>query len=121
MYGPTSRICLDGTVADRFGRRRARAGKASDLCAVDDLGFGASDQENGAKLLAILRDEVIKESDLVGFVSTGPSAVTADLQSASTRTLQHAMERLGRRRFYRSVPATRPIVGRDPRGTRHRV
>ena len=62
---------------------------------VDDLGFGASDQENGAKLLAILRDEVVKESDLVGFVSTGPSAVTADLQPASIRSLQHAMERLG--------------------------
>ena len=62
---------------------------------VDDLGFGPSDQENGAKLLAILRDEVIKESDLVGFVSTGPSAVTADLQPASIRSLQHAMERLG--------------------------
>ena len=61
---------------------------------VDDLGFGASDQENGAKLLAILRDEVVKESDLVGFVSTGPSAVTADLQPASIRSLQHAMERL---------------------------
>ena len=62
---------------------------------VDDLGFGASDQENGAKLLAILRDEVVKESDLVGFVSTGPSAVTADLQPANIRSLQHAMERLG--------------------------
>lgn len=61
---------------------------------VDDLGFGASDQENGAKLLAILRDEVIKASDLVGFASTG-SAVTADLQPASIRSLQHAMERLG--------------------------
>ena len=61
---------------------------------VDDLGFGASDQENGAKLLAILRDEVIRESDLVGFAATG-SAVTADLQPASTRSLQHAMERLG--------------------------
>jgi hypothetical protein len=61
---------------------------------VDDLGFGASDQENGAKLLAILRDEVIKESDLVGFAATG-SAVTADLQPASIRSLQHAMERLG--------------------------
>ena len=46
---------------------------------VDDLGFGASDRENSAKLLAVLRDEVVKESDLVGFVSTGPSAVTADL------------------------------------------
>ena len=62
---------------------------------VDDLGFGASDRENSAKLLAVLRDEVVKESDLVGFVSTGPSAVTADLQPASIRSLQHAMERLG--------------------------
>ena len=62
---------------------------------VDDLGFGASDRENSAKLLAVLRDEVVRESDLVGFVSTGPSAVTADLQPASIRSLQHAMERLG--------------------------
>jgi hypothetical protein len=61
---------------------------------VDDLGFGASDQNNGAKLLAILRDEVIKESDLVAFAATG-SAVTADLQPASSRSLQDAMERLG--------------------------
>src|SRR6185436_10245606 len=61
---------------------------------VDDLGFAASDQENGAKLLAILRDEVVKESDLVGFAATG-SAVTADLQPASSRSLQDAMERLG--------------------------
>ena len=60
---------------------------------VDDLGFGASDQKNGAKLLAILRDEVIKESDLVAFAATG-SAVTADLQPASVRGLQDAMERL---------------------------
>ena len=61
---------------------------------VDDLGFGASDQEDGAKLLAILRDEVVKESDLVGFAATG-SAVTADLRPASSRSLQDAMERLG--------------------------
>lgn len=61
---------------------------------VDDLGFGASDQEDGAKLLAILRDEVVRESDLVGFAATG-SAVTADLQPASSRSLQHAMEQLG--------------------------
>jgi hypothetical protein len=61
---------------------------------VDDLGFGASDQENGAKLLAILRDEVVQEPDLVGFAATG-SAVTADLQPASSRSLQHAMEQLG--------------------------
>jgi hypothetical protein len=61
---------------------------------VDDLGFGAPDQKNGAKLLAILRDEVVKESDLFAFAATG-SAVTADLQPASVGTLQDAMERLG--------------------------
>jgi hypothetical protein len=61
---------------------------------VDDLGFGASDQENGAKLLALLRDDVVQESDFVGFAATG-SAVTADLQPASSRGLQHAMEQLG--------------------------
>ena len=27
---------------------------------VDDLGFGASDRENSAKLLAVLRDEVVR-------------------------------------------------------------
>ena len=73
------------------------AGHAQDrrvICVVvDDLGFGASDRTNGAKLLAILRDEVIKESDLVAFAATG-SAVTADLQPASSRSLQDAMERL---------------------------
>jgi hypothetical protein len=61
---------------------------------VDDLGFAASDWQNSAKLLAVLRDEVLKESDLIGLATTGPAAVTEDLQSASTRTLQHAMERL---------------------------
>ena len=62
---------------------------------VDDLGFGASDRESSAKLLAVLRDDVLKESDLVGFVTTGPSAVTADLQPASIRSLQHVMDRFG--------------------------
>ena len=61
---------------------------------VDDLSFGVSDQENGAKLLAIVRDEVVQEPDLVGFAATG-AAVTADLRPASSRSLQHAMEQLG--------------------------
>jgi hypothetical protein len=60
---------------------------------VDDLGFGASDRENSAKLLAVLRDEVVRESDLVGFASTGPSAIIADLRPG-TRSLEHAMEQL---------------------------
>ena len=46
---------------------------------VDDLGFGASDQENGAKLLAILRDEVVRESDLVGFAATGSPVAAATM------------------------------------------
>ena len=61
---------------------------------VDDLGFGASDRENSAKLLAVLRDEVVRESDLVAFASTGPSAIVADLRPAGTRNLEHAMEQL---------------------------
>ena len=60
---------------------------------VDDLGFGASDRENSAKLLAVLRDEVVRESDLVGFASTGPSAIIADLRPGS-RNLEQAMEQL---------------------------
>jgi hypothetical protein len=60
---------------------------------VDDLGFGASDWENSAKLLAVLRDEVVRESDLVGFASTGPASVAEDLQPAGTGNLEHAMER----------------------------
>ena len=63
------------------------------LCVlVDDLGFGASDRETSGKLLAVLRDEVVKESDLVGFVSSGPSGITADLQPANTGILNHAMQ-----------------------------
>jgi len=73
----------------------ARAQETRVICVVvDDLGLGTSDWENSAKLLAVLRDEVLKESDLIGFASTGPSAVVEDLQSASTHTLQRAMERL---------------------------
>jgi hypothetical protein len=61
---------------------------------LDDVGFGASDRETSAKLLAVLRDEVVKASDLVGFASTGPLGITADLQPASTGTLNHLMQRL---------------------------
>lgn len=85
---------------------------------VDDLGFGASDRENSAKLLAVLRDEVVRESDLVGFASTGPSAVTADLQPAGTRNLEHAMERFAAAaspgqsvRPVQSLDATRIALG----------
>ena len=52
---------------------------------VDDLEFGISDQESSARLLAIVRDELLTDADLVGFVSTGPSSVTADLRDASDR------------------------------------
>ena len=37
---------------------------------------------------------MVRESDLVGFVSTGPSAIIADLRPAGTRNLDQAMERL---------------------------
>jgi len=73
----------------------AHAQEGRVICVVvDDLGFGPSDWGNSAKLLAVLRDEVLKESDLVGFASTGPSAVVEDLQAAGARTLQRAMDRM---------------------------
>jgi len=85
---------------------------------VDDLGFGAPDRANSAKLLAILRDEVMRGSDLVAFASTGPSAVTADLEPASTHNLERAMERFAAaaspgqsRRPVQSLDATRISVG----------
>jgi hypothetical protein len=64
------------------------------LCVlVDDMGFDVSDRETSGKLLAILRDEVLRESDLVGVASSGPSGITADLQPANTGILTRAIQR----------------------------
>jgi hypothetical protein len=39
---------------------------------VDDLRFTPSETRNAEQLLALLRDEILTEADLVGIVSTGP-------------------------------------------------
>jgi hypothetical protein len=48
---------------------------------VDDLGFTPSEFRNAERLLAVLRDEIVTEADLVGIVSTGPASVATDLHS----------------------------------------
>ena len=48
---------------------------------VDDLRFTAAETRNAEQLLALLRDEILTEKDLVGIVSTGPSGVATDLHS----------------------------------------
>lgn len=48
---------------------------------VDDLRFKPSETRNVERLLALLRDEILTDVDLVGIVSTGPSSVATDLHS----------------------------------------
>jgi hypothetical protein len=48
---------------------------------VDDARFTPSETRNAEQLLALLRDEILTEADLVGIVSTGPSGVATDLHS----------------------------------------
>ncbi len=52
---------------------------------VDDIRFLRPDVESAGRLLAVLRDEVLIDGDMVGVVSTGPSAVAADLRDARDR------------------------------------
>src|SRR3990170_1148495 len=62
---------------------------------VDDIRFLRSDVESAERLLAVLRDEVLADGDMVGVVSTGPSSVAADLRYARDRTnLNDAIRRV---------------------------
>lgn len=62
---------------------------------VDDIRFLPSDVESAGRLLAVLRDEVLTDGDMVGVVSTGPSAVAADLRDARDRAnLNEAIRRV---------------------------
>jgi hypothetical protein len=67
---------------------------------VDDLGFTPSEFRNAEQLLALLRDEIVAEADLVGIVSTGPASVATDLHSpADPQRLNDSIQRIvnGRR------------------------
>jgi hypothetical protein len=62
---------------------------------VDDLSFRPSETRNAERLLALLRDEILTEADLVGIVSTGPSGVATDLHSpADPRRLNDSIRRI---------------------------
>ena len=77
---------------------------------VDDLRFKPSETRNAEQLLALLRDEIVTEADLVGIVSTGPSGVATDLHSpADPRRLNDSIRKITNRRL---LPAVEPAPGR---------
>ena len=78
---------------------------------VDDLRFKPSETRNAEQLLALLRDEIVTEADLVGMVSTGPSSVATDLHSpADPRRLNDSIRRITNGRLL-------PVVAPAPRDT----
>jgi hypothetical protein len=80
---------------------------------VDDLRFTPSETRNAEQLLALLRDEIVTESDLVGIVSTGPSGVAVDLYSpADPQPLNDSIRKIANGRL-------RPVVEPAPGSTAH--
>ena len=76
---------------------------------VDDLRFKPSETRNAEQLLALLRDEILTETDLVGIVSTGPSSVVTDLHSpADPRRLNDSIRRITDGRL---LPVVEPAPG----------
>ena len=76
---------------------------------VDDLRFKPSETRNAEQLLALLRDEIVTEADLVGIVSTGPSSVATDLHSpADPRRLNDSIRKITNGRL---LPVVEPAPG----------
>ena len=76
---------------------------------VDDLRFKPSETRNAEQLLALLRDEIVTEADLVGIVSTGPSRVATDLHSpADPRRLNESIRKITNGR---PLPMVEPAPG----------
>ena len=76
---------------------------------VDDLRFKPSETRNAEQLLALLRDEILTEADLVGIVSTGPSGVATDLHSpADPRRLNDSIRKITNGRL---LPVVEPAPG----------
>ena len=62
---------------------------------VDDARFKPAETRNAEQLLALLRDQILTEADLVGIVSTGPSGVATDLHSpADPRRLNDSIRKI---------------------------
>ena len=81
---------------------------------VDDLRFKPSETRNAEQLLALLRDEILTEADLVGIVSTGPSGVATDLHSpADPRRLNDSIRKITNGRL---LPVVEPAPGSTARG-----
>jgi hypothetical protein len=77
------------------------------------LRFKPSETRNAEQLLALLRDEIVNEADLVGIVSTGPSSVATDLHSpADPRRLNESIRKITNGRLL-------PVVEPAPGGTAH--
>ena len=89
---------------------------------VDDARFTPSETRNAEQLLALLRDEILTEADLVGIVSTGPSGVATDLHSpADPRRLNYSIRKITNGRLLPVVaPAPRdPAYSADSRRYAH--
>jgi hypothetical protein len=81
---------------------------------VDDLRFRPSESRNAEQLLAVLRDQIVTEADLVGIVSTGPSGVATDLHSpADPRRLNDSIRKITNGRL---LPVVEPAPGITARG-----
>jgi hypothetical protein len=76
---------------------------------VDDLRFRSAETRNAEQVLALLRDEILTEADLVGIVSTGPSGVATDLHSPrDPRRLNDSIRRIT---SGRPLPVAEPGAG----------
>ena len=76
---------------------------------VDDARFKPSETRNAEQLLALLRDQILTEADLVAIVSTGPSGVATDLHSpADPRRLNDSIRKITNGRL---LPVVEPAPG----------
>jgi hypothetical protein len=73
---------------------------------VDDARFKPSETRNAEQLLALLRDEIVTEADLIGIVSTGPLSLVMDLSPADPRRLNDAIRRISTGRAVEPVPGS---------------
>ena len=81
---------------------------------VDDARFKPAETRNAEQLLALLRDEIVTEADLVGIVSTGPSSVATDPHSSTDpQRLNDAIQRIAS--GYRLPAVELPLGSPDQR------
>jgi hypothetical protein len=87
----------------------AQTSKRIFVVMVDDLRFKPAETRNAEQLLALLRDQILTEADLVGIVSTGPSGVATDLHSpADPQRLNDSIRRITNGR---PLPVVEPAPG----------